>query len=523
MRELVWIRPLLAGVSAIAVTAAAEAAIAMPAPVQAQAHRFHYEPVLGTTLDIVAMAPDEGTALLAMNAARVEIARLEKILSTWRPDSELARLPKDARIAVSEDLFAVLEACEKWRIATHDAFDARLGALVSLWREAGEQGVLPARERLVSRAHELAAAKMTLDVAAREIMVPQAIELSVDGLAKGYIIDAALAAAQRAAPLLQGMMLNIGGDLRCWGASPQGACWHVGVSDPEKLADNARPAMIVALQDRAVATSGKGLRDHVIRDQAYSHILSPQSGAPLTQVVSATVVARKAADADALATAFSVLAPSQSLALAESLDDVEAMIVTADGRQHASLGWPALVEQSETAPGLLQRTASFMGELLVSSAQAASDVWPAGFELKVDFEIPQIESSNYKKPYLAIWVTDENKKLVRHVALLGNEQKWIDSNYVWWRRFGRKSPNVVETMTRPTLAPGQHSVVWDGRDDKGNPVTQGRYMIHIEATREHGGHSYRSIAFDVGEKPAEAADAGADELGATKISFGRRG
>src|SRR3546814_17667215 len=70
--------------------------------------------------------------------------------------------------------------------------------------------------------------------------------------------------------------------------------------------------------------------------------------------------------------------------------------------------------------------------------------------------------------------------------------RWIDSNYVWWRRYGRKIENVVDTTARPSRQPGRYHVVWDGLDDAGRRAGRGSYLLHVEAAREHGGHPYPS-------------------------------
>src|SRR3546814_11325417 len=80
--------------------------------------------------------------------------------------------------------------------------------------------------------------------------------------------------------------------------------------------------------------------------------------------------------------------------------------------------------------------------------------------------------------------------------------RWIDSNYVWWRRYGRKIENVVDTTARPSRQPGRYHVVWDGLDDAGRRAGRGSYLIHVEAAREHGGHTSQATALHPGAEPA---------------------
>ena len=116
---------------------AAVAPLAAPALAHADPFRFHFDHVLGTSLDLTAVAPDAVTALMAVTAARREIARLDKVLSAWRADSELEQLNRSDAARVSPELFEVISRSEGWRAATDGAFDCRMGGPLKLWREAG--------------------------------------------------------------------------------------------------------------------------------------------------------------------------------------------------------------------------------------------------------------------------------------------------------------------------------------------------------------------------------------------------
>src|SRR5215469_13699613 len=95
-------------------TALIPAALVQPA--QAAVHRFHEDHVLGTSMELVVAGADAQTSTRALMAAKAEIARLDKVLSGWRPDSELARLnAADGPMAASHDLYRVIEQCEAFR------------------------------------------------------------------------------------------------------------------------------------------------------------------------------------------------------------------------------------------------------------------------------------------------------------------------------------------------------------------------------------------------------------------------
>ncbi len=468
----------------LGLTGSAIAALVLPAQAQAGTWRFHADHVLGTSLDLAVVAKKPLAAALAIDAARTEIARLDRILSGWRGDSELMTLNASASLPVSQDLFAVIAACEKMRDITGGAYSARIGRLLEACKDT---------PRLAVR---IEAASLRLDAASRTITRPDEVVFAVDGLAKGTIIDRALAAA-RCVPGVDGVMVDIGGDLACWGAAPDGAHWRIGVVDAANPADNAPSLSHLLVSDQAVATSGRSARGQLT--------ISPLTGARLNHIAYATAIADSAADADALATAFSVLPPRESLALADSLPNVAARIVTKDGETFTSERWPCAGVVAQAPRAIAQGPAG----------------WPAGFGLNVEYEVPRVSAGTYHNPYVAMWITDENRTLIRTLLVLGTETRWREENYIYWRRFGRNDAKLVDSVSRPTRAPGQYSIIWNGLDDAGKKVPQGKYILSIEASREKGGHTVQSLELTLGADGAVVESKPDGEIGRVRASYGR--
>ncbi|HUO22649.1 MAG TPA: DUF2271 domain-containing protein [Caulobacteraceae bacterium] len=486
-------------------------------PAQAAVHRFHEDHVLGTSLDLVVVGADTETSARALAAAKAEIARLDAVLSGWRADSELTRLNAlTGPVSVSADLYQVIAQCEAFRAASGGAFSARLGEVEAQWRQAEGQGVAPPAALLMKAADRAARADVRLDPVNLTVDRDNAV-LTVDALAKGYVIDAALAAAARAAPDAAGLMLDIGGDLRCHGQGPGLEPWRIGVASAG-VADNLAPAEVIRLTQGAVATSGPGARDLKIGQERVNHTLSPTDGSPAPRRT-VTVMTAHAAEADALATALSVMPTAQGLVFATDRG-AKARIVESDGSIAATPDWADISAPPKAAP---RQTGNAIPRLIRTAASTAA-AWPAGFEVAIDYEIPEVAAGRYRPPFVAIWITDEDGKLVRTLFHLGSHpRRFLDSNYVWWKAFNADGDggDKLATVTRPSRGPGKYSASWDGKDDAGKPVGQGHYVVNIEISREHGGHSLQTIPLNLGKAPVAGSARGQDESGPASARYGQ--
>lgn len=474
---------------------------------------LHKDHVLGTSLDMLALSASPNQTQRAFAAAIAEINRLDRILSTYRTDSEISRLNHPSNdgksVVVSADLLTVIDACEAWRTQSDGAFSGRMGQLIQQHSKQYNHHPISTETR-ADLAQQADAAQVILDRATQSITRPQAVHFATDALAKGYIIDRAISAARRAVPELSGLMIDIGGDVKVWGQAPRATGWHIGLRAAGQRADNALPVQILQLKTNAsVAFSGKGARD--IQHSNDSHLLSPISGQALNHVEQSIVVAPYAADADALATALAAMNPAEGMALVAQLEHTEAQMTLSNGQTFSSSGWHNLVATDQNKGSM---------HTVASANISENAAWPAGYNTVFDYEIPKLTSSNYKAPYVVIWVTDASRKLVRTLQVYGSQEKWIDSNYVWWKRYGRTMSNL-DTVAKPSRAPGQYNVAWDGKDDAGQRVAQGKYTLHIEAAREHGGHSYQTFDIDAAPKLSTQHSAAKDELGELKLRFDR--
>jgi thiamine biosynthesis lipoprotein len=295
----------------------------------------HYERVLGTSLEIQVVA-SEVVARQAEAAALTEIERLEAVFSCYSPTSELRRWQETRAIPVrlSPELLQVLQASERWRVATRNAFHPATEVLTQRWKRAAEAGCEPSDAELVALVAGLDEPVWQLAGAEGTATRLQDVPVNLNAIAKGFIVDRACERAA-AEPGVRQVLLNLGGDLRVLG--PNGVV--VGIADPARDAENVAPLLRVRVTNGAVATSGGYRRGVRVGERWHSHLLDARTGQPVEHVASASVVAATAMEADVLATACSVLHPDESLALVDSLPGVACLLVTPDGQVRRSTGW----------------------------------------------------------------------------------------------------------------------------------------------------------------------------------------
>lgn len=499
--------------------------VLVPGAVAAQDNVYCFqESVLGTLAEFVVAAPTREGARLATGAALDEIARLDCVLSSYRPDSELRRLNLAREMRVSPDLFAVLSQAEGLHKRSGGAFSARMGAVEALWRVADTS---PPDAAQLRRAALSAQQQPYLDHANRIVGRPEGLVFSVDALAKGYIVDRALDAARSTAGP-NGLLINIGGDLRCHGSPGCQQGWHVGLADARLPYANAPIVAQVKLGNQAIATSGRGVRDRIIGGTVYGTTLSPYSGMPVTAHLAASVVAPTAAEADSLATALLVMPPEQGLQLAAQ-SGAQARITQADGAVLTTADWSYLEAGPSPQPlartGGLTRTAGLMRVADNDRPSLRPGGWVADWALQVYYEAfidLKHRASDYRSPYLVMWISDKAGRPVRTLIVIGKDPEYQQDNHIWWTLYGSRAQKIVEVRSGPTSLSGRYPTYWPGFDDSYSAMAPGEYLLNIETSRERGEHTFRAIPVTIGRKAFEHDIKPTADMGAIKLVFGKQ-
>lgn len=455
-------------------------------------HQFTHTNVLGTSFDMSIEASLE-QAKKAEKRVLAEIERLEKIFSTYDNNSEISLLNQHGHSInknLSNDLLAVIDLCSSWQQALPQSFSCRLGRVIEKWQSLEEQQERPERVKI----REIARKGQQSQFSREDLIAGKKntdFTWNFDGIAKGYILDKAMKAARNTAKNAMSIKLDIGGDGLYWKLSKEDSNWVIGLAQPNNIDDSQENKLgTLKIKDGALAYSGHNSRSRKIGRRAYSHILAPRDGWPTHNPLTAIVKAPDAASADALATALAASEISIAIDWLKEHPQYAALLIDSDGRQYASNNWYQHFQQTEKPVTPLNK----------------------GYLAKINFTLPKINSAEYRKPYVALWVADNKGKVVKNLLILGQSERWMKENRTWWRLQGRKAPQLLDGFARPTRRPGKYSISWNGRDDFGQQLPKGKYRLYSEAAREHGGHEKISIEIDLGNNKQSLLKKGKQEI-----------
>ncbi len=278
---------------------------------------------MGTTWAVTLNAPGLSAhdRAQAREAIQASLDAVDGAMSTWDSASELARFNAfrgSDPFPLSAETLSVLGLAREVAAATDGAFDPTVRPLVAAWgfgagarvpgQEPGESELAALRARVGFRQLELERATGSARKHHPEL------ELDLSAIAKGFGVD-------RVAQVLQergyaDFLVEVGGELRAQGERPGGGRWRLAVERPE--AGGRAVFAVVALSDRALATSGDYRSFYQAGGRRRSHIIDPRTGRPVEHgLASVSVVDPSAAVADAWATALMVLGPVEGFLLAE--------------------------------------------------------------------------------------------------------------------------------------------------------------------------------------------------------------
>lgn len=291
---------------------------------------------MGNNFTITVVAGNEKTGNENINLAIEEIKRIEKLLTTYKEDSQTNLINENAGIEpvkVDQEVFNLIERSTGISKITQGAFDISYGSLdKSLWNFDKTMTSLPDPQIAKKMIHLIDYRNIILDKQNCTVFLKEkGMRIGFGGIGKGY-------AAEMAKQVLlknnvQSGIINASGDLCAWGLQPNGQKWTIGIANPD--APNAAFSYM-EISNKAVATSGNYEKFVTINGKKYSHTIDPKTGLPITGIKSVTIIASNAEFADAMATPIAVMGIKAGLFLIDQIPDLYCIIIDDNNKIYTS-------------------------------------------------------------------------------------------------------------------------------------------------------------------------------------------
>jgi len=292
--------------------------------------------LMGNHFEISAVAEDEAWAHERIDAAVLEIQRIEKLLTTFSDTSETSVINQNAGIepvVVSRETFNLIERSIRLSGITQGAFDITYGSVDKrLWNFDTAMKELPSAEVAKKMVRLINYRNIILDKEKGTVFLKEkGMRIGFGGIGKGY-------AAERAKQVMKEMgvesgIVNASGDLAVWGYQPDGSEWTIGIINPN-VANQIFSYMKVT--NMAVATSGNYEKYILVNGKKYSHTIDPRTGLPVTGIKSVTIIAPNAELADAMATPVMIMGIQAGMHMINQIHNIEAILIDDNDKIYSS-------------------------------------------------------------------------------------------------------------------------------------------------------------------------------------------
>ncbi|MEP6948883.1 MAG: FAD:protein FMN transferase [Ginsengibacter sp.] len=291
---------------------------------------------MGNRFEISVRDNDAGYANNCIDAAVEEIRRVEKLLTTFKDDSDTNRINALAGISpvkVEREVLELIERSLKISDITQGSFDITYGSIDKrLWNFDKDMKSLPDAATAKRSVRLINYKNVVVDKKECTVFLKEkGMRIGFGGIGKGY-------AAEKGKKLLQQMgiqsgIVNAAGDLTAWGFGENGTPWTIGIADPDAI---HHPFSSLNITNMAVATSGNYEKYVVINGKKYSHTIDPKTGFPVSGIKSVTIIAPNAELADALATPVMVMGINAGIHLINQLPGISSIVIDDNNKLHTS-------------------------------------------------------------------------------------------------------------------------------------------------------------------------------------------
>jgi thiamine biosynthesis lipoprotein len=293
--------------------------------------------IMGTRIAVELWADDAAKGRAAIDAVLAEMRRVDEAMSTYKPTSEVQRVNGRAGqgpVKISPELFDLLDTALEYSRVTEGAFDITYASVGHLYDF--RKHLRPGEDEIKVALRGVNYRNVALDKSQHTIrFTGPGMRIDLGGIAKGHSVDRGIAILQ--AHGVKHALVTAGGDSRIIG-DRFGKPWVVGIRHPDRKDE---VILRMPLEDAAMSTSGDYERYFDEGGVRYHHIIDPGTGHSASKVRSATIIGPTATRTDGLSKTAFVLGPERALEIYNGLDDIDAILVTREGRVLYSKGLEA--------------------------------------------------------------------------------------------------------------------------------------------------------------------------------------
>ena len=292
--------------------------------------------LMGNQFELTVVAQTQEWADDVINEGIKEIQRIERLLTTFKDDSETNLVNRNAGIApvtVSDEMFGIVERSIRISSVTQGAFDITYGSIDKrLWNFDQTMTSLPSPKQARKMIRLIDFRNILLDTEKKTIFLKEkGMRIGFGGIGKGYAAEMAKDVMKKR-EVVSGIV-NASGDLTTWGCQPDGTSWTVGIVHPDY---RGHPFSYMNISDMAVATSGNYEKFITINGKKYSHTIDPRTGLPVSGIKSVTIISPNAEICDAMATPVMIMGIEAGLHLINQLKEIECVIIDDNNKIYTS-------------------------------------------------------------------------------------------------------------------------------------------------------------------------------------------
>ncbi|MBI5193702.1 MAG: FAD:protein FMN transferase [Nitrospirae bacterium] len=289
---------------------------------------------MGTIVEITVAAENEKKADDAITSGFQEIRRLEEIMSTYKPESDISQVNASAGIKpvkVDKDLIIIVRKALGFAELSGGAFNIAIGPAIDLWKVT-ESDRIPSNRELDSVRPLIDYKNIIVNETAETIFLKKkGMRINLGGIGKGFAADYALNILKKHG--INSGIIAVAGDLKVFGKKTDGTLWNIGITHPRKISGGTNDTLAkVHFTDMSISTSGDYERFFMKNGKRYHHILSPETLHPSVGFQSVSIIAKDSTTTDALSTAIFAMGPEKGIKLLESLPEIYGITVLEDGR-----------------------------------------------------------------------------------------------------------------------------------------------------------------------------------------------